>query len=137
MSDTTSKPRREFRNVDFQLITTKYRLPFAGKVSILHRVSGALLFLSLPLLITIFTYSVASPITFAALGAGVGGVFLKLVLLVLLWGFMHHLCAGIRFLILDLHIGMDKVSAQKSAKAVLAVSLTLTVIFAIKLFGVL
>lgn len=137
MSDTTSKPRREFRNVDFQLITTKYRLPFAGKVSILHRVSGALLFLSLPLLITLFAYSVASPLTFATLGAGVGGFFLKLVLLVILWGFMHHLCAGIRFLILDLHIGMDKASAQKSAKVVLAVSLTLTVIFAIKLFGVL
>lgn len=137
MSDLKSTPRREFRNVDFQLITTKYRMPFAAKVSILHRVSGALIFLSLPLLITLFMYSVANPLTFAALTEGGVGFFLKLILLVVLWGFMHHLCAGIRFLILDLHIGMDKVTAQKSAKIVLGVSLTLTVIFAIKLFGVL
>lgn len=131
------KPRREFRNVDFQLITTKYRLPFAGKVSILHRVSGALLFLSLPLLIAVFAQSVSSPFTFLELGAGFGGFLLKLILLVVLWGFMHHLCAGIRYLILDLHIGMDKVTAQKSAKIVLGVSLSLTLIFAIKLFGAL
>ncbi|NEN74970.1 succinate dehydrogenase, cytochrome b556 subunit [Pelistega sp. NLN82] len=134
---SAKKPSREFRNLDLQLIATKYRLPFAGKVSILHRISGVLLFLSLPVLITLFLYSVASPETFAQMGVGAGGVFLKLVALVALWGFMHHMCAGIRFLILDLHIGMDKVSAQKSAIAVLIISLTLTVIFAIKLFGVL
>ncbi|ETD72247.1 succinate dehydrogenase [Pelistega indica] len=137
MSESTSKPRREFRNVDFQLITQKYRLPFAGKVSILHRVSGALLFLSLPLLITVFKESVTSPASFADLGSGFGGFLLKLILLVGLWGFMHHLCAGIRYLTLDLHIGMDKQTAQKSAKIVLCVSLALTFIFAIKLFGAL
>ena len=137
MSESTSKPRREFRNVDFQLITQKYRLPFAGKVSILHRVSGALLFLSLPLLITVFKESVTSPASFADLGSGFGGFLLKLILLVGLWGFMHHLCAGIRYLTLDLHIGMDKQTAQKSAKIVLGVSLALTFIFAIKLFGAL
>ncbi len=135
MSDLKSKPRREFRNVDFQLITTKYRLPFAGKVSILHRVSGALLFLSLPLLITLFAYSV-NPFGFRALTEGYLGFFVKFLLLVVLWGFMHHLCAGIRYLILDLHTGMDKVTAQKSAKIVLGVSLALTLVFAIKLFGV-
>lgn len=137
MSDVKSPPRREFRNIDFQLITMKYRLPFAGKVSILHRVSGALLFFSLPLLITVFSKSVLSPFSFELLGAGVSGFFLKLILLAVLWGFMHHLCAGIRYLIIDLHIGIEKEKAQKSAKIVLAVSLTLTLIFAIKLFGVL
>lgn len=132
-----STPRREFRNVDLHLITTKYRLPFAGKVSILHRVSGALLFLSLPLLITLFAKSTASAESFAALGQGAGGIFLKVALLGILWGFMHHLCAGIRYLIIDLHIGMDKVTAQKTAVAVLIVSLTLTAVFAVKLFGAL
>ena len=136
MSDSTSKPRREFRNLDLELIAVKSRLPTAGKVSILHRISGAILFLSLPIiLIPLFAASVGSPESFAALGSGFGGFLLKLVLLVLLWGFMHHLCAGIRFLTLDLHIGMDKESSSKSAKIVLGASIALTLIFAIKLFG--
>lgn len=137
MSDSKSKARREFRNLDLQLITTKYRLPLPGIVSILHRISGLIIFLSLPILITLFMVSVASPISFAELGSGVGGFFLKLILLAVLWGFMHHLCAGIRFLFLDLHYGLEKAKAGNSAKIVLAVSLALTLIFAIKLFGVL
>lgn len=136
MSDLKSKARREFRNVDIQQIA-KYRLPLPGMVSILHRISGAIIFLSLPILITLFLTSVSSPMHFAALGAGVGGFFLKLILLVVLWGFMHHLCAGVRFLLLDAHYGIAKAQAGKSAKIVLAISLALTVIFAIKLFGVL
>ncbi len=135
MSDTPSKPRPQYRNIDVAQIT-KYHLPAAGKVSILHRISGALLFLSLPIiLIPLFAASVASPESFASLGSGAGGFILKLILLVLLWGFMHHLCAGIRYLVLDLHIGIDKVSAQKSAAVVLGVSLALTVVFAVKMFG--
>lgn len=135
MSDTPSKQRPQYRNIDVAQIT-KYHLPAAGKVSILHRISGALLFLSLPIiLIPLFAASVASPESFAALGSGAGGFILKLILLVLLWGFMHHLCAGIRYLVLDLHIGIDKVSAQKSAAVVLGVSLALTLVFAIKMFG--
>ena len=135
MSDTPSKQRPQYRNIDVAQIT-KYHLPAAGKVSILHRISGALLFLSLPIiLIPLFAASVASPESYAALGSGAGGFILKLILLVLLWGFMHHLCAGIRYLVLDLHIGIDKVSAQKSAAVVLGVSLALTLVFAIKMFG--
>ncbi|NLY63462.1 MAG: succinate dehydrogenase, cytochrome b556 subunit [Alcaligenaceae bacterium] len=138
MSDSTSKPRKEYRNLDLDLISVKYRLPTAGKVSILHRISGALLFLSLPIiLVPLFAASVASPESFTALGSGFGGFLLKLVLLVLLWGFMHHLCAGIRFLTLDLHLGMDKEASAKSAMIVLVVSLALTLVFAIKMFGVL
>ncbi len=135
MSDSPSKQRPQYRNIDVAQIT-KYHLPAAGKVSILHRISGAILFLSLPIiLIPLFAASVASPESFAALGSGAGGFLLKLILLVLLWGFMHHLCAGIRYLVLDLHIGIDKVSAQKSAAVVLGVSLALTLVFAIKMFG--
>ncbi|HLU01786.1 MAG TPA: succinate dehydrogenase, cytochrome b556 subunit [Advenella sp.] len=135
MSDTPSKQRPQYRNIDVAQIT-KYHLPAAGKVSILHRISGALLFLSLPIiLIPLFAASVASPESFASLGSGAGGFLLKLILLVLLWGFMHHLCAGIRYLVLDLHIGIDKVSAQKSAAVVLGVSLALTLVFAVKMFG--
>lgn len=137
MSDVTQKPRREFRNIEFDKITRVYKLPLPAILSILHRVSGVLIFLSLPILIHLFRNSLAGPVMFNSLATGFSGFLIRVVCIVALWGFMHHLCAGIRFLILDLHIGMDKVSANKSAKIVFIVSLALTVIFAIKLFGVL
>jgi succinate dehydrogenase / fumarate reductase cytochrome b subunit len=59
----------------------------------------------------------------------------KLVLLVLIWGFLHHLVAGIRYLVLDLHVGLDLPQARSSALAVFAISLPLTLVAALKLFG--
>lgn len=136
MSETASKSRPQYRNVTVPQILS-YRLPLAGKVSILHRVSGALLFLCLPLVIVpLFGRSVESPETFAGLAEWTSHPLVKLVLLALIWGYLHHFCAGIRYFALDLHIGSDKHSGQKTAAAVLAVSLTLTVILGLKLFGV-
>lgn len=136
MSDSASKPRPQFRNLSVPQILS-YRLPLAGKSSILHRVSGALLFLCLPLVILpLFALSVTSPESFANMQAWVANPLCKLVLLALIWGFLHHFCAGIRYLILDLHIGNDKHSAQKSAGVVFGVSLALTLVFGLKLFGV-
>ncbi len=136
MSDSASKPRPQFRNLSIPQILS-YRLPLAGKSSILHRVSGALLFLCLPLVILpLFALSVTSPDSFAAMQAWVSNPLCKLVLLVLIWGYLHHFCAGIRYLALDLHIGMNKVAAQKSAGIVFGVSLALTLVFGLKLFGV-
>ena len=66
----------------------------------------------------------------------VGFPLVKLILLALIWGYLHHFCAGMRYLALDLHIGVDKEPAAKSASLVLGVSLALTVVFALKLFGV-
>lgn len=138
MSESQKKPNREFRNLSLRNITVDYKLPLAGKVSILHRVSGALLFLSLPIiLVPLFAASVSSSESFSNLGSGFGGFLLKLILLVLIWGFMHHFCAGIRYLTLDFGRGLEKLEAKKSAKVVLIVSLALTFIFAIKMFGVL
>lgn len=135
MSDSASKPRPQYRNISVPQILG-YHLPLAGKSSILHRVSGALLFLCLPLVILpLFALSVASPESFAEMKEWVDNPLFKLVLLVLLWGFFHHFCAGIRYLVLDLHIGMDKHSAQKSAGIVFGVSLALTLVSALKLFG--
>lgn len=108
------------------------RLPLPGFVSILHRVSGIGLFLCLPLLIALFGASLGSPeqlecyratMAFAVLGLPV----IKLLLLGLLWAYLHHFCAGIRFLLLDMHIGIDLAPARASAVAVLLVSLSLTV----------
>jgi len=131
-----AKAKRQFRNVDI-LQLKNYRLPLAAKSSILHRVSGALLFLSLPLvLLPLFQLSLASQESFASIAAWLSNPACKLVILALIWGYLHHFCAGIRYLILDLHIGMDKVTAGKSAGAVFGVSLALTLVFALKLFGV-
>ncbi|AHV91357.1 succinate dehydrogenase, cytochrome b556 subunit [Bordetella holmesii] len=137
MSDSAAKPRPQFRNISIPQILS-YRLPLAGKLSILHRVSGALLFLCLPLVIVpLFAASVTSAESFAQVAQYAGNPLVKLVLLVLIWGYLHHFCAGIRYLILDLHIGIDKESGRKSAAIVFAVSLVLTLVFALKLFGVL
>ncbi|MFC3339642.1 succinate dehydrogenase, cytochrome b556 subunit [Paracandidimonas soli] len=136
MSDPAIKQRPQFRNISVPQLMN-YRLPLSAKSSILHRVSGALLFLSLPLvLLPLFELSVTSPETFASIQAWASHPVCKLVLLALIWGYLHHFCAGIRYLTIDLHIGVDKESARKSAGIVFGVSLALTVIFGLKLFGV-
>ena len=137
MSDSAAKPRPQFRNISIPQILS-YRLPLAGKLSILHRVSGALLFFCLPLvIIPLFGASVTSAETYAQVAQYAGNPLVKLVFLVLIWGYLHHFCAGIRYLALDLHIGIDKQSSKKTAGVVFGVSLALTLVIALKLFGVL
>lgn len=136
MSDSASKPRPQFRNLSIPQILS-YRLPPAAKTSILHRISGALLFLSLPLvLVPLFGLSITSPDSYARMADWVANPLCKLVLLVLIWGYMHHFCAGIRYLTLDLHMGNSREASQRSGAVVLGVSLGLTLVFGLKLFGV-
>ena len=111
------KPRP--KNLDLASI----RLPLPGFVSILHRVSGAGLFLMLPVLLWLFQSSLTSPETFDAFRALASNFFVKIVLLGLIWAYLHHFCAGIRFLLLDLHVGIDLEPARFSSKLVLAVSI--------------
>ena len=127
MAEMTIKKRP--KNLDL----TTIQLPLPGKVSILHRVSGAGLFICFPVLLWLFSASLSSPESFATFKSLVGMLPVKVVLAGLLWAFVHHFCAGIRFLLLDLHIGIEKEEARKSAVAVLAVSIPLTLI----LWGVL
>ncbi len=110
------------------------RLPLAGFASILHRVSGAGLFLMLPLLIWLFDLSLASPESFARFKSIAAHPLVALILLGLLWSFLHHFCMGIRILLLDVHVGIDKVAAHKSAMAVMVVSLLLTALIGYKLY---
>ena len=112
----------------------RIRLPLPGWVSILHRVSGAALFLMLPLLLSLFGASVGSETTFAAYKATVAHPLVKFVLLGLLWGFLHHLCAGIRYLALDLHIGTTLEAARSSSVVVLAASLAATAAIGVMLW---
>ena len=113
-----------------------YRLPLAGFVSILHRASGMLMFALLPFILYLLDNSLTSETSFAVLQKLTTGVFVKLVILVLTWAYLHHFCAGIRHLLMDLHIGLDKDQARQSAVAVLCVSLLLSLAVALKLFGV-
>jgi succinate dehydrogenase / fumarate reductase cytochrome b subunit len=128
------KARPQFRNIGIAQISS-YRLPWAGKVSILHRVSGAAMFLLLPFILYLFDKSISSEISFETFTSVLANPFVKLIILGLIWAYLHHFCAGIRYLMLDLHKGIDKVSAQQTAVAVLIVSLILTAVFGAKLFG--
>jgi len=112
------------------------RLPLAGYASILHRVSGAGLFLMLPLLIWLLQLSLSPSQESAAMFSAVtGNLLVKLILLGLLWAFLHHFCMGIRILLIDIHVGVEKQQAHSSAMAVMVVSLALTLVFGLKLLG--
>lgn len=104
----------------------RIRLPLPALVSFLHRVSGALLFLFFPLMLWLWQQSLATQQSFDRFSAVVAMPLLKLVLIGLLWGYLHHLCAGIRHLALDMNVGTDLPAARASSVVVLAVSIALT-----------
>lgn len=112
----------------------RIRLPLAGLVSIMHRVSGAVLFLFIPLLLWLLQRSLASPQTFDAFMSAVSSPLLKMALLGLLWAYLHHLCAGVRHLALDLDYGTELGSARISSVIVLMVSIGLTLIAGVMLW---
>lgn len=122
------KPRPVYLNL------LQIRQPVPAIVSILHRISGALLFLFIPLLLYLLQSSLASPDATAAYYGVLAHPIVKIVLLVLLWAYLHHICAGIRHLIFDLHIGTALAPARASSMAVLVVSIVLTIIVAVKLW---
>ena len=129
----SSTPRR-FTNIHVLQII-RYRLPAAGVVSILHRVSGAMMFLLLPFILYLFDLSITSEISFDYLKGFTSHWFVKLLILAVSWGYLHHFCGGIRHLIMDAHIGLSKEEARKSAHVVFWVSVPLTLMVALKLFG--
>ena len=136
-----SKPRPEFRNIHISQIAS-YRLPPAGIVSILHRVSGAVMFLLLPFIIWLFDTSVSSEMSyerfssaFVAGAAGLPGWFIKLICLGLIWAYLHHFIAGVRHLWMDATHSVSKQQGHSSAIVTLALSVLLTLALGAKLFG--
>ena len=120
---------------------TQYRLPPAGWVSILHRVSGLLLIVLMPFAIWMFDTSLTDEITYsqftAAFVGGVGFVpafVVKLAALVLIWGFLQHFCAGVRHLFMDFTHTVDKEFGRVSALVAIGIAAALTLVFAYKLF---
>ena len=135
-----SKKRPVYRNINIFRDVIGYRLPLPGIVSILHRISGLLMFLLLPFIIWMFDASVSSEFSFArftaAFNNGFLGFALKLIALALLWGFLHHFFAGLRHLRMDVDpAAAGKEDGRTTAIATLALSLGLTVILGAKLFG--
>jgi succinate dehydrogenase / fumarate reductase cytochrome b subunit len=120
----------------------KYRLPLAGVVSILHRVSGLLMFALLPLIVWFFDTSLSSEVSFerftGAFVSGIGfvpGWLIKIVSLALIWSYLHHFIAGVRHLWMDMTHSVTKEQGRSSAVITLASSVVLTVALGAKLFG--
>jgi len=137
-----ARKRPEFRNINALSDLPTYRLPVAGWVSILHRVSGLLMFILMPLIIWMFDNSITSEISFAkfsaAFNVGLGfvpGWFMKLVALALIWGYLHHFIAGLRHLYMDVCHAVSKEFGKSSAMVTLVLSLSLTAALGAKLFG--
>ena len=110
------------------------RLPLPAFVSILHRVSGAILFLLLPLLLYLLGSSLESQQSFAVFKNWVGNPLVKIVLLGLLWAYLHHFCAGIRHLVMDLHIGLEIEAARATSYAVMGISVALMAVIGVMLW---
>jgi succinate dehydrogenase / fumarate reductase cytochrome b subunit len=136
MAEAVKKPRPEFRNIGIGQILTAYRLPLAGRVSILHRVSGGLLFVFLPFLLYLFDQSLTSELSFDVFKGFLSNIVVKLITLVLAWAFLFHFCAGIRHLVMDTnHNAVTKEKGKSTSVVVIVVSSLLTIAFAAKLFG--
>ena len=142
MTDTTKK-RPEFRNINAFTDLTGYRMTPAAYLSILHRASGLVMFLLLPFVIWLLDTSISSEYSYARFtsvfsnGAGfLAGWFIKLVVLVLIWTYLHHFCAGLRHIWMDVsHKSVNKEFGKSSAIVCFAISLILTAVLGAKLFG--
>lgn len=138
-----AKKRPEFRNINALKDLPTYRMPAAAWVSILHRISGVIMFLLLPFIVWMLDKSLTSEISFdaftAAFRAGVGfvpGWFLKLMVLALIWAYLHHFVAGLRHIWMDLsHSAVTKEFGKSSAITTLVISIALAVVLGAKLFG--
>jgi succinate dehydrogenase / fumarate reductase, cytochrome b subunit len=136
MTENIKKRRPQFRNIQiFQIL--QYRLPIAGFMSILHRVSGAGMFLALPLIVWLFDMSITSELSYAQLLELTDTVAVKLLLCGLSLAFIHHFMGGIRHLINDMHIGISKEASPLMAKGFLAASLVVSSVAWAAIFGVL
>jgi succinate dehydrogenase / fumarate reductase, cytochrome b subunit len=112
----------------------RIRLPVPGLLSIMHRISGFALFVATPFLLWLFQASVSSPDSYVRYRAVFAYPLTKLILIGLLWAFLHHLFAGIRFLAMDLHYGMELRAARRNSVTVIAAAIVLTIVLGIWLW---
>lgn len=122
MSDSTAAKRPKHLNL------LAIRLPLPGVVSILHRASGLYLIYALPFLVWALAVAAESPAGYEKVGEVFAHPLIKLLLLGVIWSTMHHLCAGIRFLLLELRLGLELQQARMLAGVVMAASIILTLL---------
>ncbi|CRI66308.1 Succinate dehydrogenase, cytochrome b556 subunit [Thiocapsa sp. KS1] len=106
----------------------RIKLPLSGVVSILHRISGVMMVLTIPVAAILFHQALSGPEGFALVAGILDFWLVKLVLVVLAWSLLHHLFAGIRYLLLDLGLGLDRSAARRSAMIALAAAIAVLVI---------
>lgn len=111
------------------------RLPLPGVLSIFHRISGLILLLALPLSLAALQCSLSSAEGYAYMGELLARPFMRLCALAAMWALFHHICAGVRFLLLDFHVGVSLPAARFSAGLAFVVSLVATAIFAVWLWS--
>jgi succinate dehydrogenase / fumarate reductase cytochrome b subunit len=118
----TSAPKPRPKYYDLNLA----HLPAAGLVSIVHRGSGAALFLVLPVLLYLLQSSLASEGEFLRVKKYFDAPMVKLIALGFVWLYAHHFFAGIRYLFLDIHMGISKEASRSSALAVFGAGVVAT-----------
>ncbi|APZ42675.1 succinate dehydrogenase, cytochrome b556 subunit [Acidihalobacter ferrooxydans] len=112
----------------------KIKLPLPGMVSFAHRVSGALMFLGIPFGLYLLSLSLDGPASFAQARAIATSWWLSPVVILLTWSLCHHLLAGIRFLLMDMEIGVGKKASQGSAIWVAELALVLAAILLVEIY---
>jgi succinate dehydrogenase / fumarate reductase cytochrome b subunit len=134
MSSASAKKLRP-KYLNLRALLFEIRLPLPGWISILHRVSGALLvFPFAAWLLYMLDRSLVSEQAFRAVMSYLDLPLVKAGGLLFIWAYCHHLCAGVRFLMLDLNRGIELAPARRSSLAVLVVSLALTAFFGARLW---
>ena len=123
-----ARPRPKFLDL------ARIRQPVPAIVSILHRISGAALFLFAGMLLYLLQESLASPDSYVRFRAITDHWFAKLFLTGMLWAFLHHFFAGLRFLLLDVDIGTELRTTRAMSWGVLGTSLALTVVLGVCLW---
>ena len=124
----TPKPRPKYYDLNLA------HLPPPGIVSILHRVSGALLFFPiLPVLLLTLSNVTGSEQTFAVARDHLSHPFMKLVLVGFAWMYAHHFFAGLRYLLLDMHVGIEKAPSRASAYVVLVLGALTAILVAVEI----
>ncbi|WP_092483308.1 succinate dehydrogenase, cytochrome b556 subunit [Candidatus Ichthyocystis hellenicum] len=131
----SSSPRskKQFRNINIVDIF-RYRLPIPGIVSILHRVSGVFLFLAIPAVLFLWDKTLRSPMSFISVTQRFNCPIFKMFVVIIFWSLVHHILAGIRFLALDLHLGVTKSVSRCTSSMVFGTALILTIMFSIWMF---
>lgn len=96
----------------------KIKLPIAGIMSIIHRATGMFMFVALPYLIYLLDLSLSGPTGYAEAVDAVHGFVGTVFVFLIMWSLSHHLLAGIRYLLIDIDLGVEKEMARQTALAV-------------------